>query len=197
MDNLNQKENICLISKQGQKVFFKKELAKLADLISHSELEEDIPVSEISTEVLDKIREFCETHNYNSDTMTYQFPFLSAKLKENIDEKSYQVLKEYDIENTELRIQKLSPLLEAAFYLGFTKLKKIINTCIQVIFYCGPSEEEQVQFMEKWGLDDEDLTEDIKQECKEQFSQLIKGYQQGMKSELEVLFKQYQDGKKK
>ncbi|KAL4442531.1 hypothetical protein ABPG74_006933 [Tetrahymena malaccensis] len=197
MDNLNQKENICLISKEGQKVFFKKELAKLSDLISHSELEEDIPVSEITTEVLEKIKEFCETHNYNSDQMTYQFPFISAKLKENIDENSYKVLKEYDIDNTELRIQKLSPLLEAAFYLGFTKLKKIINTSIQVIFYCGPTEEEQEQFMQKWGLDNEDLTEDIIQECKEQFNQLYKGYQQGMKSELEVLFKQYQDGKKK
>ncbi|KAL4464460.1 hypothetical protein ABPG72_011748 [Tetrahymena utriculariae] len=163
----------------------------------HSELEEDIPVSEISTEVLDKIKDFCETHNYNQDSMTYKFPFISAKLKENVDDKSYQILKEYDIDNVELRIQKLSPLLEAAFYLGFTKLKKIINTSIQVIFYCGPSEEEQEQFMQKWGLDNEDLTQDIQQEIKEQFSQLYNGYQQAMKSEIDVLIKQYQDGKKK
>lgn len=124
-----------MISKEGTKVYFSRELTELCDIISNSNLDEDIPVSEVSTIILEDIKRFCEAHSYDGNSMQYIFPFISDRLSDHVDAISLNFLQNIlgsTVNNTEDRIKCLSPYLDAAFYLGFTKLKKIINVAIQV-----------------------------------------------------------------
>ena len=56
------------------------------------------------------MKRFLDDHNYDTTTMIVNKPLTSDNLKDNMDEKSYELLKDYKgVDN----IEKIKPLIEA------------------------------------------------------------------------------------
>jgi diketogulonate reductase-like aldo/keto reductase len=64
--------------------------------------------------------------------------------------------------------------LETAFYLGFSKLKKITNVVLQIHFHCGDTEAELMKYKEKWGIGDKDQCPLTRHKIKMENEQLFK-----------------------
>jgi hypothetical protein len=62
------------------------------------------------------IKRFLEDHDYKKENMKVDKPLKSDNLKDNIDEKSYELLKDYA---GILNIEKIKPLVDASYYLNF------------------------------------------------------------------------------
>lgn len=89
-----------------------------------------IPVENLSADSLRFIKKFMEVHNYDDKSMTYIFPFKSDILKEHIDEKSYELFKEYNTADVRENARKLAPHLDAGFFLDIKKFRKICNVTL-------------------------------------------------------------------
>lgn len=135
MDAGKEESKITLVSKDGDRIKFLAKMSSLCELIGQSQLDEEIPVREISTEVLNLILRFCEAHAYDDFTMTWVFPITSSEVSAHVDSISFEVLlKDYEVlaktSNHTERVKQLGLVLDAAFYLGFNKLKKIVNVAL-------------------------------------------------------------------
>lgn len=70
-------------------------------------------------------------------------------MKENLDENSFSVLKDYAGVNN---IDKIKPLVDAAYYFGFEEFKDACLACLACEFYVGPTESDLEKFKNKHGI---------------------------------------------
>lgn len=64
------------------------------------------------------LRSFAELHSYDNDSIHFIFPTKSAFVKENIDEKSFSLLKDFLIEGDAANnARRISPIIAAADFL--------------------------------------------------------------------------------
>ena len=76
------------------------------------------------------MKKFLEVHNYNKENMLIKKPLTSDELKHNIDEQSYEILKDFKgIEN----IDKMKPLVEAVIILiNINRLISLISNSLKM-----------------------------------------------------------------
>jgi len=120
--------------------------------------DEIIPTENLTTESLKFIKKFMEVHEYDEKSMKFIFPFTSDVLKDHVDEKSYELFKEFNTQDVRENARKLAPLLDAGFFLDIKNFRKICNVTLQIPLYCGTTEEHIKAFKEKWGITEEDLS---------------------------------------
>jgi hypothetical protein len=53
----------------------------------------------VKIEALNFIKKFCESHNYDKNTMKWRFPFTSCDLAKHLDEISYSQFKPFIVNN--------------------------------------------------------------------------------------------------
>jgi len=117
MQAANDKKNKpCLLrTRDGKLVELKPEARYFSDLINENDPDEEILVDLEEKEIL-VIKRFLEDHDYKAENIRVEKPLKSDILKDNIDEKSYNLLKDYaGIQN----IEKIKPLVDAAYFLNF------------------------------------------------------------------------------
>lgn len=92
------------------------------------------------------IKKFCEAHAYEDKSMKYCLPLQSNAAKDHIDEISLKFFAPYMNLSLQAQAQALVPIIDSAFYLSFTKLKRISNIVLQVPYFCGPEKHQQEEF---------------------------------------------------
>ncbi|EGR27967.1 hypothetical protein IMG5_185500 [Ichthyophthirius multifiliis] len=178
MDN----QPIKLKSKDGEIIEFDHKIINLSIWIKNApNFDEIIPV-ELSSDSLKFILKFMQVHDYEESSMNYKFPFESDILKDHIDEKSYELFKQFNTSDIKENAKKLAPLLDAGFFLDIKKFRKICNVTLQIPLFCGTTEEQIKNFKEKWGITEEDLSPEnqrkIMEENKPVFDAIKKKYQE-------------------
>ena len=95
------------------------------------------------------VKNFCETHNYDINSIRVTQPLVSNVLAENLDEKSYEIFKHlYGLTH----LDELKSVLEAAYFLDFPALRDCCFCAMAVDFYIGNTEEELEKFKAKNGI---------------------------------------------
>lgn len=89
------------------------------DIVGLANEGENIPV-DIDAETLNIIKRFLEEHDYNPENIKITRPLKSDKLEDHLDEKSYELFREYyGPENAD----KIKPIVDAAYFLNIEELK--------------------------------------------------------------------------
>ncbi|KAL4492535.1 hypothetical protein ABPG72_007648 [Tetrahymena utriculariae] len=148
-----EESNIIKIrSSDGQIVEFKNEFKNLSKLVSMTEDTDEIS-TDISFDVLQVIKKFCEVHDYKPSSIDFKSPLKSDKLSDNIDQKSYSIMKDYFGIKPE-QAENLKPLIYAAYHLDFEKFKEICLVTLGCPFYVGDTDQEIERFKQKWDINE-------------------------------------------
>lgn len=155
MDTLT--TNIVVKSASGDSVEFDPKVCELCDLIQNMP-DKSAPLStELSTELLNLIKTFAEKHNYDKKSMSYNFPTTNNSIKQNISDKSYELLKDYIVEGSVSETAKrLAPLINAADILRFRKLYTTLNIVLITPLHIDESEKAVKDFMDAHNLKEEE-----------------------------------------
>ncbi|KRX02958.1 hypothetical protein PPERSA_09376 [Pseudocohnilembus persalinus] len=176
-----EEEQIRIKSSDNKEVQFKKEFANFSTYVQEADLNSEIPVN-INEETLLLMRKFLEAHDYDAKQIVINKPLTSQKIKDNLDEKSYEILKDYQgIQN----VEKIKPIIDGAYYLGFDQLKDACLACLASEFYVGPSEADLEEFKKQHGIKELSAEEelDIMREFEPVFQTLNKKFQDEMQKE--------------
>jgi SCF ubiquitin ligase, SKP1 component len=103
---------------------------------------------DLSSEIFEKVIEYCEMHDYNPPKV--QKPIKSHILKDNLNEKDLKFVASYDY-------LTIKPLLDAAFYLVMNSLREVCICVIATEFYIGNTIDDIERLKAKFGVES-DLT---------------------------------------
>ncbi|KAL4497271.1 hypothetical protein ABPG72_011206 [Tetrahymena utriculariae] len=158
MDTLTTK--IIVKSATGDAVEFDAKICELCDLINNMPDKSQPLTTDISTELLNLIKQFAEKHSYDKKSMTYEFPTISNSIKANISDKSFELLKDHIVEGSISETAKrLAPLINAADVLRFRKLYTTLNIILVTLLHIEESEKGVKEFMDNHNLkEDEDFS---------------------------------------
>ncbi|KAL4472600.1 hypothetical protein ABPG74_018549 [Tetrahymena malaccensis] len=159
-DNNQNNGMLGLILKNDQRVEVDprfKNVSVLVKELSETNNGEDIPISQISTEMLNIILDYCKRHNWNPPKVSK--PLQSAELSKNLSEQDYLFIKDYPI----YKDNRLNDLLQAAYYLQIQTLYDVCICRIASEFYFGKDQSSFDDLKKKLSVT-EDLT--IEQEEK-------------------------------
>lgn len=103
---------------------------------------------DLSSDIFQKVIEYCEMHDYNPPKV--QKPIRSNSLKENLQEKDRKFVEPYNY-------LTIKPLLDAAFYLVMDSLREVCIVVIATEFYIGNTIDDIERLKAKFGVEG-DLT---------------------------------------
>ncbi|KAL4442376.1 hypothetical protein ABPG74_005717 [Tetrahymena malaccensis] len=152
------------------------EFSKLVEGLDHSE----VATVDISREILLIIKRFLEDHNYDKSLIRIEKPLTGNDPKNHLDEKTYLLLKEY--KGTQ-NVDRIKPLLDAAYYLNFELFKDACLCIIACDFYVGATETELDQFIEKNGL--KELSPEEELEIMKEFAPVFEKLNEKFKKQLD------------
>ena len=120
--------------------------------------------SKYSSQVFTKVMQFYASHDFDANNFPkQQKPIENNILKDNLSEKDLELLKDFIINESELRIYMFKDFIEMAYALEFVEFKNMLITALATHFKCGLKEEDLLKYKvqngleEKWILKEEDI----------------------------------------
>ncbi|EGR34550.1 hypothetical protein IMG5_007620, partial [Ichthyophthirius multifiliis] len=141
----------------------------------------------LSQQILIEVKKFCELHNWDENSMTFQLPLQSTNIKNHISDKSFDFLKDkLVLEEDKNQISKMSKnlaeLVNAADYLVFKKLYTTLVVVLLTPLHVEPTQQGIDQFFQKWGYQQEDIDGDnltqVVEENQNLFEKIVEVYKQ-------------------
>ncbi|EGR30775.1 s-phase kinase-associated, putative, partial [Ichthyophthirius multifiliis] len=134
LEQANNTKDINLVVQGDQKVsvdFRFKNVSGLIYDMHENNPDEDIPIQEITKEMLNTIISYCKRHNWTPPQI--KRPLKSNNLQTNLCEQDYLFIKDYKIYND----TKLRDLIQAAYYLQIQSLYDVCICRLASEFYFG------------------------------------------------------------
>ncbi|KRX03654.1 hypothetical protein PPERSA_04206 [Pseudocohnilembus persalinus] len=173
-----------LKSKEGELIEFPEEFGNVCVQFRDANKNEPLSVESISLATLKIIKDFYEAHSYDEKSVQVNMPLQSDKLKEEIDEKSFNVLEPYaGIQN----VGKITPLIDAAYYLNLEGFKNACQAALAYEFIIGPTDDDIKNFKEKHNII---ITPEEEKEFGEEFEVMFKELNEKKKKEMEEKLKE-------
>lgn len=157
MDTLSEK--IVLLSALKDQVEFDSKFANICELVASMPDKSSPLETGLSSHMLKLLKQFAELHEYDNDSITFIFPTKSAIIKENIDEKSFGLLKDFLIEGQAAEnARRIAPIIAAADFLQFRKLYTLLNVILITPLHINDDDNSIKSFMENHNIrEDEDF----------------------------------------
>ena len=131
--------------------------------------------SKFSSQAFTKVLSFYASHDFDANSFPKEQKSIeSNNFKDYLSVKDQELLKDYIINDSELRVYMMKELIELAYGLGFNEFKNMLLTALATHFKCGLKEEDLLNYKIKNGLEDKWILkeDDVKKIHKETIEKL-------------------------
>jgi len=151
---------VIIKSESGEEVVFDSKFIDLSDLAKNAPVRTEPLITDISTELLNWVKVFCEKHSYSAASMTYTFPTVVNNPRGNLSEISYELLSGFYVEgNISESAKRVAPYLTVADKLQFRKLYTTLNIFLIAPLHIDETDNAVKEFMDNFNLkEDEDFS---------------------------------------